>query len=137
MLTSSTKIFYNCVIYTVDEKNSQVDAMAVFKDKIIAIGTEQSVRNEVIRYFDDYKADFEDTLELEENDLGGACIVPGFIDAHMHPGYYIYYKTQLDLSNIKSYKELEYILKKEDKAKDPEDWIFGLDLMEDLFEDPA
>ncbi len=135
--TSSTKIFYNCVIYAVDEKNSKAEAMAVFKDKIIAIGTEQSVREGVKEYFNTYQADPEETLELEEQDLGGACIVPGFIDAHMHPGYYIYYKTQLDLSNIKNYKELENVLKKEDKDKDPEDWIFGLDLMEDLFDDPT
>ena len=60
-----------------------------------------------------------DKIELQEIDLEGACIVPGFNDAHMHPGFYVYKKTQLDLSGVKSYAELQTHLEQADQSKSP------------------
>ncbi len=40
-------LFYNCTILTVDKNDSKAEAMAIFKDKILAIGEVTEVRNEI------------------------------------------------------------------------------------------
>ena len=118
-------LFVDCEILTMNKLNSTADAMAVFKDNILSIGPEQQVRSEISK-----------ERNIMEFELNGACIVPGFIDTHMHPGYYIYFKTQRDLSEVKSYARLEEILKSQVEKKAPGEWIMGFDLMEDVFKDP-
>ncbi len=125
MQDSTILLFINCEILTMNEANTKAEAMAVFKEKILSIGTENEVRSEISKE--------QDIIEL---DLKGACIVPGFIDTHMHPGYFIYFNTQRDLSEVKSYARLEELLKIEDKKRAIGEWILGFDLMEDVFEDP-
>jgi len=129
---STINLFYNCEIITMNINSPTADAMAVFQDKIFSIGSENEVRDEISKF----KTSSENKIKILENNMEGKCIVPGFIDAHMHPGYYIYYKTQLDLSKIRSYSELEIALKKDDSERDPDDWIFGMNLMEDIFDNP-
>ncbi len=130
-------IFYNGEILTFDQGNSKVNAMAIFQDKILTIGMEVEVRREVEKFLKSYNRTHPNKIKVQETDLGGTCIVPGFIDAHMHPGLYIIFKTQLDLSGVRSYAELEDILKKEDQRLEPGKWILGLKLMEETFKDPV
>jgi len=121
----TTFLFIDCEILTMNKSNSKAEAMAVFKDKILSIGPEQQVRSEISK-----------ERNIMEFELNGACIVPGFIDTHMHPGYYIYFHTQRDLSDVKSYEKLEEVLKLEDKRKAHGEWVLGFDLMEDVFDNP-
>ena len=132
MSDPTTTIFYNCDIFTVDKNNTKVEAMAIFNEKILAIGSEKKVRGELNNFIENS----ENKIKLQNIDLGGACIVPGFIDAHMHPVIAIYFKTQLNLLNVKSYSELETILKREDRNKEENEWILGYNLIEEKFEDP-
>ena len=120
----TTFLFVDCEILTMNKSNSKAEAMAVFKDKILSIGTELQVRSEISK-----------ERNIMEFELNGACIVPGFIDTHMHPGYYIYFHTQCNLSEVKSYEKLEEVLRVEDKRKTLGEWVIGFDLMEDVFED--
>jgi predicted amidohydrolase YtcJ len=130
------KLFYNCTILTVDKIDSKAEAMAIFKDKILAIGKETEVHNETYKFKENFKRDLNKIIRVVEIDLGGACIIPGFIDAHMHPVVAIYFKTQLNLKSVKNYLELEAIIKREDKIKEENEWILGYDLMEQRFENP-
>jgi len=123
--TPTVFLFVDCEILTMNKLYSKAEAMAVFKDKILSIGPENQVRSEISK-----------ERNIMEFELNGACMVPGFIDTHMHPGYYIYFHTQRDLSDVKSYAKLEEFLKLEDKRKSPGEWVIGFDLMEDVFEDP-
>ena len=128
MVEGNVFLFLNAIIYTMDDKGSRADAMAIFEDKIIAIGKEKEVI-EQIKSFKKGKL-----LKVTEINLNGECIVPGFIDTHMHPAFAIYSKTQCDLKNVRSYSELQEILKNEDKKRPPGDWVLGFDLMEDVFD---
>ncbi len=125
-------VYYNGEILTMNRDNSQVSAMAVHQGKIVAVGTDSEVRNEVKSYL----KTLGEMPSLEE-DLERRCVVPGFIDAHMHPGFFIYKKTQLDLSEVRSYEQLGELLKGEAKGRKPDESIVGFDLMEDVFTDPA
>ncbi|MHA1269092.1 MAG: amidohydrolase [Candidatus Helarchaeota archaeon] len=130
------KIFHNCKIITMNEKNKYANTMAIYKDRILFIGNEEEVRSKVIKFINEEKTKNLLTIELEEVDLNGKCILPGFIDAHMHPAMYIYFNTQLDLSKVRSYAELEELLRYENNKRRPDEWIVGLGLMEDFFYDP-
>lgn len=128
-------LFYNCTILTMDSNNSEASAMAILQDKILAVGSEKEVRNRI----DELRGKNQESGEkfsLREMDLNGACIVPGFIDAHMHPGIYIFYKTQLSLSGVKGYDDLRKILGEEARKCGEGQWVVGFDLMEDTFEKP-
>lgn len=67
---STITIVHNGTIYTVDEKQSSVEAFAYQNGKIIAIGEISSLLKS-----------FPDAVK---NDLDGATVVPGLIDAHGH-----------------------------------------------------
>ncbi len=125
MENSTIQIFYNCSILCIDKKNTIAEAMAISEGKILAVGT-----------FNDVQAKFHGETPTKI-DMKGDCIVPGFIDTHMHPGMYIYFKTQLDVSGVKSFSAITSVLQTEDKKRNEGEWILGVDLMEDLFEDPA
>jgi len=130
------EFFFNCTILTVDQNNSRAEAMAIFGENIIAIGTKENVRSEIEQFIENYKKEPGEELKVREMNLSGSCIVPGFIDAHMHPGLYVYFKTQLNLSKVKSYSELRTLLQNEDQFRESGKWIFGTDLMEDIFDRP-
>lgn len=127
------QLYHNCTILTVDKNNTIAEAMGIFKDKILAVGSKEKVNSEI----DSFIENSTGKIELKEIDLGGACVVPGFIDAHMHPGFYLYLKTQLNLIHVKSYAELGEILQIEDARRKPGDSIVGFLLMEDTFTDPV
>lgn len=123
-------IFHNGVILTMDKRSNIANAMGILEDKVLAIGTKESVISEANTFIRSSK----EKLILNMVNLAGSCIVPGFIDVHMHPGLYVYFKTQLNLAKIKSYATLRTLLQKEDQSSEPERWILGTDLMEDVFD---
>ena len=130
-------LFYNCNILTIDKNETIAEAMGIFKNKILTIGTKLEVKSEILQFIEDLKKKTNEKINIVEKDLNGASVVPGFIDVHLHPLMCIYFKTQLKLSGIKGYSDLEKILKKEDQIRQSGEWIVGLELIEDLFEDPA
>ena len=58
-------------VYTVDAARSWAKAIAIRGDRIVAVGTEADVRDRV------------GTAEV----LSGACVMPGFQDAHIHAAF--------------------------------------------------
>lgn len=106
------------------------DAMLVVKDLIHSIGQEADIQ----RNFDVERN--KPQTDVIEYDLKGQCILPGFIDTHMHPIIAIYYKTQMNLAQVRSYEALKAIIQDEDRRYPSSEWLFGFDLMEDLFTDP-
>jgi len=65
------KIFYNGRIYSMDNKNSLYEAIAIYKDKILSIGTDREILN--------MKA-----AGTELFDLKGHAAIPGIIETHSH-----------------------------------------------------
>src|SRR3954464_14089455 len=64
-------ILYRGRIYTVDARDTVVEALAIKDGRIVATGTNEAVR----------ALAGPGTREI---DLGGKAVVPGFIDAHPH-----------------------------------------------------
>ncbi|HME56098.1 MAG TPA: amidohydrolase [Candidatus Lokiarchaeia archaeon] len=130
MSNSPIILLKNCTILTLDNEGTIADAMAIAGDTILAVGMMDQVQTKLQERGD------SSPIAIIEEDLNGACIVPGFVDVHMHPGLYIYFRTQLDLSGVRSYAALARALQVEDEQRPSDEWILGVDLMEDLFTDP-
>ncbi|MBX3728937.1 MAG: amidohydrolase [Candidatus Sumerlaeia bacterium] len=64
------RLICNARIYTQDPKNPQAQALAISRDRIIAVGGNE------LRQIAGPKTAIED--------LGGAAVVPGFVDSHIH-----------------------------------------------------
>ncbi|MEG2199498.1 MAG: amidohydrolase family protein, partial [Anaerovorax sp.] len=89
------KIFYNGKIYTVNEENKWVEAIAICDRKILGVGSNDEIM------------EMKDS-ETEVRDLAGAMVMPGFIDSHAHPtwgGTELLYKVNLfDCTCISDYE---------------------------------
>lgn len=64
--------FVNGKVYTVDAANDVVEAIAIKDGKIAAVGSDASIRSHV-------------SSATKVIDLHGKMLMPGLIDAHMHP----------------------------------------------------
>lgn len=103
-------IVHHAQIYTVDEKFSVVEAMAVKDGKVLETGTNDEILKK-------YKGS-------EEINAGGKAIFPGFIDAHCHFAGYATDKWKCTVTGTKSWQEvLEKIKKYSENA--PMEWIYG------------
>jgi hypothetical protein len=71
--TGADMVMRNGYVYTVDGKNSVQQAIAVTGGKIVYVGSDEGVSAYIGK-------------QTQLIDLAGRMLMPGFIDAHMHPG---------------------------------------------------
>lgn len=103
-------IIYNAKVYTVDEKFTITEALALKDGKILETGTSEHILNT-------YRSNQE--IDANEN-----AVYPGFIDGHSHFVSYGESLQQVDLSGTKSWEEV--LQKLQAFAKDnKEDWLIG------------
>ncbi len=86
-------VIINGKVFTVSEKNPLVQAVAVRDGKIMALGTDEEIK--------EYIGSSTDVLDVE-----GKLVIPGFIDAHCHMNYGGSTLSMLDLRNA---RKIEYI----------------------------
>ena len=85
-------ILENGVVYTVDGDRSRCEALAVEDGRIVAVGAAAAVAEHRGRR----------TLTV---DLGGRLVLPGFIDAHLHPKYATSELFEVDLAGCHSTRD--------------------------------
>ncbi len=117
-------IFYGGPIITINDNQPLVDAVGIEGDKIIAIGSLEEVKQKMKK-------------DVKLLDLEGKTMLPGFIDCHMHPIIFMFFLINLDLSSVKSLKELQKVLRNTAKEKGKGEFIFGLRLKEEEFNVPV
>ena len=109
-------VYMNGVIYTVNEAQPWVDAVAIKDGKFLVVGTNSDVR----------AVTGEDT---EVVDLGGQFAMPGLIDTHTHPfvdGYKQLGGLSLDLETAPaSLEEIQRQVSEYADANPDREWIFG------------
>ncbi|MFX1316266.1 MAG: amidohydrolase [Promethearchaeota archaeon] len=118
-----SRIFYNGSIITMNDSQPFVEAVGIYGEKVIAVGS-----------LDDVQAKVKVNFELI--DLKGKTLLPGFIDCHMHAIGAVFFLLYPDFSKVRSLKELLQFLKGHIKDKKPNELILGFKLDEQRFEIP-
>lgn len=105
-------IIYGGTIYTVNDVQPVVEAVAISNDRIVFAGGKEEA----------FKWKGDSTLII---DLAGQTMTPGFIEGHGHIMGVGYNELDLNLMDVKSYEELvERVKSAVEKAK-PGEWILG------------
>ena len=105
-------VFKNGTVYTVDDQNTVVEAVAVKDGLIIATGTSADIA-------------LHEGDDTEVIDLAGKTMTPGFIESHGHLMGIGYNKLELDLMYVKTYDELVEKVAEAVAKSEPGDWITG------------
>lgn len=110
--TGPDLILYNAHIITIDAALPRAQAIAIFGDRILSVGTDEEVRKLATSF-------------TQEVDMGGRTITPGFIDAHSHPaGSGRRHLTDLDCS-LDSIAEIQGLVAAKAANTPAGEWIFG------------
>ncbi len=104
-------IYYNGKIYTMNESNSVVEAIAIKEGKIIDLGTSEEIK-------DKYKSD-------DEKDLKGNTVLPGFIDSEGSIIEFANNLNYINLSYAKSLQDIKDLIIEKTKATKEGEWIGG------------
>ena len=104
--------FVNGAVYTVDAARSRAAAVAVKDGRIVAVGSDATIREHVgpaTRVFD----------------LDGRMLLPGFQDAHVHPPSGGLEMLQCDLNDVYTKQQYLDIIATYAAAHPDRDWILG------------
>ena len=110
-------IYTNADVVTLEEARAR--ALAVGAGRIAAVGDAGDCR----RAMRDAGVG-----HAEEIDLGGACVVPGFIDTHLHPIGVLYFDMNVDLRGMRSIAAVQEALRASVAGLAADEWLVGLQL---------
>jgi len=102
-------VYYNGKIYTLDDKNTIAEAIAVKDGKILSVGTNKEIK-------DNYS-------DVKSIDLEGKCVLPGFIDAEGSITHYAENLSTILLEKYNSTEELGKIIEEYCKKFNKDVWI--------------
>lgn len=114
------KILYNATFYTLNDSMPQAEAVAITKDKIVAVGP----KAELLQMY----------KPKEEVDLDGANVYPGFIDGHAHFYGLGMFEYRANLTGSKSFDELIERLQKFAETN-TETWLQGRGWDQNIWEE--
>ena len=108
------RVFVNAAVYTVDKRRSRAEAVAVRDGRIVHVGSNDEVRRLV-------------GSDTEVTDLGGAMLLPGFHDSHIHILNGVATKDDCDLLRLESQAEVEARLRECQALPGygPDRWVLG------------
>lgn len=109
---SATMIIHGGNIYTVDDSQPTVEAVAVKDNKILFAGSFNEAES--------FKSD-----QTEMIDLKGKTMTPGLIEGHGHFMGLGYNELNLDLMNTTSYQQIVDAVAERVKTAKPGEWITG------------
>ena len=110
-----TKLFINGKIFTSDNLVSSADCMIVQNGHIVWIGQENELPQDSV------------PEGAQTFDLGGRRVIPGFVDAHMHPVMLADFQKQITVMPpaINSIAELTEAVRAVREKQGPDKWIEG------------
>ena len=107
-------IYENGKIFTSDRENLYADAMLVTDGMIRKVGRAAEIENMAPK-------------GCRRVDLGGYRVIPGFVDAHMHPLMLADYSRQISAlpPKVNSIEELIQAVKEQRQKQGPDQWCLG------------
>lgn len=111
---SRAVLLTNATVISLDPAHPNATAIGIRGDRIAWVGDQRDAR----QYFDD---------DAQDIDLGGATVVPGFIDAHHHVMTLGFWMSQIDCSfpAVQSIGQIVDAVADRAQATTPGEWIRG------------
>lgn len=105
-------VLHNGNIFTVNSAQPSATAVAISHGRFIAVGSDKDVLNLA-------------GPSTRRIDLGGKTVLPGFIDAHSHPGSSgLQHLTSVDC-DLRSIKAIQQALRERAAKTPPGEWVLG------------
>lgn len=105
-------ILYNGNILTVNERESRAQAVAIARDRFLAVGSNADVLNLA-------------SAASKKIDLGGKTVTPGFIDAHSHPAEAGLMHLRMVDCDLRSISAIQAALRERAAKTPPGEWVLG------------
>ena len=105
-------VIFGGKIYTVNDQEPEVEAVAIKEGKIVAAGDEAEVSKRIGK-------------KTQVINLEGKTMIPGFIEGHAHFMGVGYNALNLDLMDAKSYEEIVQRVADAVSKAEPGQWILG------------
>lgn len=114
-------ILKNGVFFTVDKERPLCQAVALKKDRIVAVG-------------DDTEMEIHQDSTTRVIDLNGQFACPGFNDAHVHLIEAGLCMTEIDLKGMRTIREIQTAVRQKVRRLEPGEWVVGRGWDQTLFE---
>ena len=111
-MTQPDMLLYNGIIRTMDPAQPRADAIALRRDRVLALGS----RQEVTSLLDD---------RAQALDLHGSAVIPGLIDSHIHLLSYSLGLSRIDLHEVPTLQEAQRRVASRMAQARPGEWIRG------------
>jgi hypothetical protein len=111
-MLESTLVILNANVHTLNPKKPTARAIAIYDNRIVALGTTKQIRRFIGR-------------ETKTIDANNGTIIPGLNDCHTHMVSFGQFLQTLKLRNTKSIKELQTRLRRYAESNPEEAWIEG------------
>ena len=111
---ATQRLFINANVVTMDPQRPSADAFLVCGDKFTAVGSAADLRPQT-------------PPDVEVVDLGGATVVPGFIETHNHISYYSECIKMVDCSPYanRDVDEVKERIRERAAQAEPGEWVLG------------
>ena len=109
-------------VVTMERARPHAAALATRAGRIVAVGSEAECRAAL---------DADGARTFAEVDLRGRCVVPGFVDTHLHPMGVLYFDLHADLSRVASVAEMQSVLRAAAAAHPDDPCVVGLRLQDE------
>ena len=115
-------VLINGDFVTMNSSAPFAQAVAVKKNKIVAVGTTSKIRRWIGK-------------KTKTVDLSGRAVVPGFIDSHAHIIWLGFHSSELELRGASSIADIQQQLRQKVKSTEKGKWIFGRGWDQDLLKE--
>jgi len=112
-------LYTRAEVVTLDPGQPRAQALATVGDRIVAFGEESACRAAL------RASGAPDFIPV---DLTGRCLLPGFIDTHLHPIALVYFDINADLRGVRSIAGLQETLRAAAVHLPAGEWLVGLQL---------
>jgi predicted amidohydrolase YtcJ len=106
-------------VLTLDRRRPRASALATLDGRILEVGDVSACRDALAA---------AGARRAERVDLAGRCLLPGFIDTHLHPIPLLYFDLNADLRGVRSIAALGDALRDAAAPLAPGEWLVGLQL---------
>ncbi len=120
-MTTADLLLTGAKVRTLDPDNPTGEAVAVKDGLILAVGSAAEI--------DAYRG-----ADTEVIELGGAAVVPGLIDSHMHPLMGALGTRGADLLDAHTLDDVKRLLREEAEKTPQDGWVTGWGMLYDAFE---